>query len=215
VRSGDSALLIDDAGAALAVVFGHRRLTLIELEGLVKEEATGLGHSVPVTRVRLGSSRAVGECADRDLLDIADLLVSAQLLGTAEASRDLAVSYALVREQFGRPIGSFQAIKHHCANMAVAAEMLSAQLDMAAIAMRDERDDARFQIAALRLLAPKTALANARACIQVHGGIGFSSEADAHHYLKQAHVLRHLLSEAAMLDLPAPLAPCTIPEERN
>ena len=83
------------------------------------------------------------------------------------------------------------------------------------IAARDARDDAAFQIAALRLLAPKAALANARTCIQVHGGIGFSAEADAHHYLKQAHLLRQLGSGAAMLDLPAPLAPHQIPNERN
>ena len=68
---------------------------------------------------------------------------------------------------------------------------------------------------AIRLLAPKAALANARTCIQVHGGIGFSAEADAHHYLKQAHLLRQLGSGAAMLDLPAPLAPHQIPNERN
>jgi len=205
VRSGDSVLLVDPAGAAFAVVFGDRRLSLIDLEDLPGEELAGLGHSIAVTRVRPKS--AIGECCDRRLLDIADLLVSAQLLGIAEATRNLAVDYAKVREQFGRPIGSFQAIKHQCANMAIAAEMLSSQLDMAAIAVRDGREDAAFQVAALRLLAPKAALANARICIQVHGGIGFSAEADTHHYLKQAHVLRHLVSGTAMLDLPAPLAP--------
>jgi alkylation response protein AidB-like acyl-CoA dehydrogenase len=210
-------LIVDADGADLAVVFGEQRLMLLDLGGQSGERLTGLGHSVALTRLRpessATSSAMVGECADRALRDIADLLVSAQLLGIAEATRDLAVSYAQTRVQFGRPIGSFQAIKHHCANMAVAAEALSSLLDMAAIAARDERaapderDDAAFQIAALRLLAPKAALANARTCIQVHGGIGFSAEADAHHYLKQAHVLRQLQSGATMLDLPAPLAP--------
>jgi alkylation response protein AidB-like acyl-CoA dehydrogenase len=207
VPSGDTILLIDSDGADLAVVFGARRLTLLELGGQPGERATGLGQGVALTRLRPGSSATVGECSDRALLNRVDLLVSAQLLGIAEATRDLAVSYAKVRQQFGRPIGSFQAIKHHCANMAIAAEALSSLLDMAAIAERDERDDAAFQIAALRLLAPKAALANARTCIQVHGGIGFSAEADAHRYLKQAHVLRQLGSGAAMLDLAAPLAP--------
>ena len=187
---------------------------LVELGGQ-SGDVTGLGHSVALTRLRPASAATVGECRDRALLDVVDLLLSAQLLGIAEATRDLAVSYAKVREQFGRPIGSFQAVKHHCANMAIAAEALSSLLDVAAVSARDERDDAAFQIAALRLLAPKAALANARTCIQVHGGIGFSAEADAHHYLKQAHLLRQLGSGAAMLDLPAPLAPHQIPNERN
>lgn len=215
VRTNDGVRLIDGAGAALAIVLGDRRLTLIALGGLPKEEVIGLGHGIALARVRPASENVIGESTDGGLLDTADLLISAQLLGIATAARDMAVSYAMVREQFGRPIGSFQAIKHHCANMAVAAEVLSAQLDMAAIAVRDERADAAFQVEALRLLAPKIALSNARTCIQVHGGIGFSAEADAHHYLKQAHVLRQLMSGTRMLDLPAPVAPYIPMKERT
>jgi alkylation response protein AidB-like acyl-CoA dehydrogenase len=136
-----------------------------------------------------------------------DLLVSAQLLGVATAARDLAVAYAKVRTQFGRPIGGFQAVKHHCANMAVAVEKLSALLDMAAIAVRDGCDDAAFQTAALARLVPRIALANARLCIQIHGGIGFSAEASPQLYLKHAHLLRHLLTGGRILDHDATLAP--------
>jgi alkylation response protein AidB-like acyl-CoA dehydrogenase len=120
-----------------------------------------------------------------------------------------------MRQQFGRPIGAFQAIKHHCANMAITAEALSSLLEVAAIAARDGRDDAAFHIAALRLLAPKAALANARTCIQIHGGMGFSAEADAHHFLKQAHMLSRLGVCASILDLPAALAPYISAKERN
>ncbi|WP_224315231.1 acyl-CoA dehydrogenase family protein [Microvirga puerhi] len=214
VPADDSLLLIDGAKATLGVVFGGRQVILIALEELPREGVPGLGHSVVLSRVR-GPLSMIGECTDSSLLDTSDLLVTAQLLGIAEASRDMAVSYAKVREQFGRSIGSFQAIKHHCANMSVDAEALSALLDMAAIAVRDERGDAAFQVAALRLLAPRVAFANVRTCIQIHGGIGFSAEADAHHYLKQVHVLRQLLSGNTMLDLPAPLAPYTSINERN
>jgi alkylation response protein AidB-like acyl-CoA dehydrogenase len=219
VPSGDSILLIDGDGADWAVVFGARRLTLLALGGQSGARLAGLGHGVALTRLHRESSATsaamVGECGDHALLDIVDLMVSAQLLGIAEATRDLAVAYAQIRQQFGRPIGSFQAIKHHCADMAIAAEAVSSLLDIAAIAARDARDDAAFQIAALRLLAPKAALANARTCIQVHGGIGFSAEADPHRYLKQAHVLRQLGSGSAMLDLPAALAPHQMHDERD
>lgn len=207
VRAENAVVLIDAADAAIAIVFGDRRLTLLDIAGLPSEPVEGLGHSVALTRLNSESPATIGECTDGALLDIADLLVSAQLLGIAEAARDLAVSYATVRQQFGRAIGSFQAVKHHCANMALAAEATSSLLDMAAVAARDGRDDAAFQVAAVRLLAPRTALANARTCIQVHGGIGFSAEAAAHHYLKQAHVLRQLGSGASVLDAPAPLSP--------
>ena len=120
---------------------------------------------------------------------------------------DLAVDYAKTREQFGRPIGSFQAIKHHAADMAMGVEQVSALIDMAAIALRDGHDDARFQLAALARLAPRVALANARTGIQIHGGIGFSAEADAQLYLKQAHLLRQFLGADDLMEAAAPLTP--------
>jgi alkylation response protein AidB-like acyl-CoA dehydrogenase len=214
VPSGDSVLAIDAGGARFAVLFDDRRLALLDLQAASGEEVSGLGHGVPITRLGHNAVATVGDSTESALLDSADLLVSAQLLGVAAASRDLAVSYVQIRKQFGRPIGSFQAIKHHCANMAIAAEAVSSLLDMAAISLRDGRDDASFQIAALRRLAPQAALDNARMCIQLHGGIGFSAEADAHHFLKQAHLLSRLGGGAAMLDLSAPLAPHSSIKER-
>ncbi len=208
-------LLVDRASARLALVFGDRELTLLDIGKAAGEPATGLGKSVAIERLAGGAGRVRAQTREGAVLDLADLLVSAQLLGIAEAVRDLAVSYAQVRRQFGQPIGGFQAIKHHCANMAIAAEMVSAQLDMAAIAARDGRADAAFQVAALRHLAPAAALGNARTAVQVHGGIGFSAEADVHHYLKQAHVLSRFGRPADLLSLPAPLAPHTSLAERT
>lgn len=208
IPSKDGSLLLLDADSSdLALVFGDRSLALIDLREASAEAEPGLGHTVPLKRLHHASNATLGQSSDPELLNVADLLVSAQLLGIAEASRDLAVSYAKVREQFGRPIGSFQAVKHHCANMAIEAEMLSSMLDFAAVALRDGRDDASFQIAALRTLAARVALSNARTCVQVHGGIGFSAEADAHHYVKSAHILRNIGGAGDILDLPAALAP--------
>ena len=139
--------------------------------------------------------------------DLARLLAAAQLLGVATGARDLAVDYAKIREQFGQPIGTFQAIKHHTANMTLGIEMVSALLDMAAIALYDGHPDAGFQVAALTRLAPRIALDNARTGIQIHGGIGFSAEANAHLFFKQAHVLAQFIGPADLLSLPAPLTP--------
>ena len=205
--TGDETLVIDGDRATLAVLFHNASASLLDIGGAQRQAAVGLGHTIPIARIVNERLTIVGESKVDRVVAFADLLISAQLLGVAEVARDLAVEYAKLRRQFGKPIGAFQAIKHRCANMAIAAEMLSAQLDMAAIALRDGGADAGFQVAALRRLAPGVALANARACIQIHGGIGFSDESDAHRILKQAHILARLGGGAPMLSFQSPMAP--------
>lgn len=199
-------ILFDPEDATHAVTWGADRLRLVDLAGLTPHTVQAMGHGRPVAEIEQGAAKAVAEASGTTLVRLADLLVSAQLLGAAEAVSQLAVDYAKVREQFGKPIGTFQAIKHQCADMAVGNEMVSAQLDMAAIAERDEREDAAFQTAAVRRLASRVALANARQTIQIHGGIGFSAEADVHHFLKQIHVLGQLGGAADLLEMESPLA---------
>lgn len=208
VPNNDSVLLIDSEGADVALLFGQQDLGLIDLDGKGGKKITGLGQDIDLREMQAEKLVYLGKSDDNTLLNISSLLVSAQLLGIAEAARDSAVAYAQIRQQFGQPIGTFQAIKHHCANMAISAEVLSAQLDMATIAVHGKRDDADFQVSAANILASRAALDNARYCIQIHGGIGFSAEADAHHFLKQAHVLNQLGGRSIeMLDLKAPLYP--------
>ena len=116
------------------------------------------------------------------------LIDAAALAGMAAATLDMAVAYAGIREQFGRPIGTFQAIKHHCANMAMAARCARDQTSFAAVALVDERDDAALQVECALLVAGQAALDNAGKNIQIHGGIGFSDEADPHLFLKRAQL---------------------------
>jgi alkylation response protein AidB-like acyl-CoA dehydrogenase len=101
----------------------------------------------------------------------------------------MAVNYASFREQFGRKIGSFQAIAHYCANMAMSAEVAWAETAYAGLAWQGRAGDYASHVAASRLLASTAALENARLCIQVHGGMGYSSECDAHLFLKRGHAL--------------------------
>jgi alkylation response protein AidB-like acyl-CoA dehydrogenase len=117
------------------------------------------------------------------------LIDAAALAGIAQAALDMAVAYAGIREQFGRPIGSFQAVKHHCANMAIASNCARDQTAFAAVAIDDQRDDAAMQVESALLVAGKAALDNAGKNIQIHGGIGFSDEADPHLLLKRAQLL--------------------------
>jgi alkylation response protein AidB-like acyl-CoA dehydrogenase len=142
------------------------------------------------------------------------LIDAAALAGIARAALDMAVAYAGLREQFGRPIGSFQAIKHHCANMALAARCAADQVSFAAVALDDDNDDddartdAALQIESAFYVAGAAAIDNCGKNIQVHGGMGFSDEADPHHLLKRARVLCEIAGglEAALVrlaDLPA------------
>lgn len=117
------------------------------------------------------------------------LLSAAQLVGLSEAARDMSVAYAKTREQFGQPIGAFQAIKHACADMAVRCEAALCQLIFAALSMHEARPDVDFQISAAKILSAEAALSNAEQNIQVHGGMGFSAESGAHLYLKRAHLM--------------------------
>ncbi|HEX3899741.1 MAG TPA: acyl-CoA dehydrogenase family protein [Mycobacteriales bacterium] len=117
------------------------------------------------------------------------LLTSAVLVGVAEACRNMSTDHARTREQFGSPIGAFQSIKHRCADMAVGAAVADAQLVFAALSIEEGRSDAAEQVAALRVVATRTATWNARETIQVHGGMGFTWECPAHHFLKRVHAL--------------------------
>ena len=116
------------------------------------------------------------------------LIDAAALAGLAHAALDMAVAYAKFREQFGRPIGSFQAVKHHCANMAIAARSATDLTTFAAVAVDRGRDDAAVQVESAFVVAAGAALENAGKNIQIHGGIGFSDEADPHLFLKRAQL---------------------------
>ncbi|MGI5426611.1 acyl-CoA dehydrogenase family protein [Streptomyces sp. CA-179760] len=128
----------------------------------------------PLHRVTVGPAAATDP--------VAVLLTAAEQLGTAVRVCELAAQHARAREQFGRPIGAFQAVAHLCAGMLVRAETARAAVYAAAVTA-DPAD-----IAAARLLADEAAVRGARDCLQVHGGMGFTWESEVHLHLKRAWV---------------------------
>ncbi|MEU9116124.1 acyl-CoA dehydrogenase [Streptomyces sp. NPDC048483] len=125
--------------------------------------------------------------------DLAGVLFAAEGCGTAAWALDTAAAYAAVREQFGRPIGQFQAVKHLCADMLVRGEQARALVWDAARAL-DETPGVRGLAAALATAtALDAAFTCAKDCIQILGGIGFTWEHDAHLHLRRATVARQLL----------------------
>ncbi|MDX3385188.1 acyl-CoA dehydrogenase [Streptomyces niveiscabiei] len=113
---------------------------------------------------------------------VAVLLTAAEQLGTAARAGELAVEHARTREQFGRPIGAFQAVQHLCAEALVRVEVARAAVYAASVT-GDAAD-----IAGARVLADEAAVQGARDCLQVLGGMGFTWEADVHLSLKRAWV---------------------------
>jgi alkylation response protein AidB-like acyl-CoA dehydrogenase len=118
------------------------------------------------------------------------VLTAAFAVGMARACTELSVAYAQERRQFDRPIGSFQAVKHILADMAVRTEVARASVHAAACTLDDpEVGDAARAVAGAKLLAGEAAVTNGLAATQVHGGMGFTWEVDVHLYLKRAWLL--------------------------
>jgi alkylation response protein AidB-like acyl-CoA dehydrogenase len=119
------------------------------------------------------------------------LLTAAEQLGSAGRTCEMAVRYASERKQFGQSIGSFQAVKHLCAHMLVRTETARAAVYAAAVTGGEP------ETAGAKLLADDAATRNARDCLQVHGGMGFTWEAEVHLHLKRAWVRAELGRTAA------------------
>ena len=181
-------LLFDGTDAAVAVILNDGAC-LQPVEAFTWQSATGMDETVDVRR---GRGATLLPAAERtDTADRISLMLSAALSGMAQAVTALAIDYARQRQQFGQPIGSFQAVKHSLADMRVRADAADAQTMVAAIGIGRGGPDRR-EVAAARWLAGDAAIANARAGIQVHGGMGFTAECDAHLFLKRAHLFASL-----------------------
>jgi len=135
---------------------------------------------------------------DMDLaLDRAAVFNAAFGLGLAQRSVDLAVAYATDRQQFGKPIGSYQAVKHHLASAQVAIEFARPVVAAAAAELAARDIQARARASHAKLVALEAADKAARAAIQVHGAMGYSWEVDVHLFLKRALALTQTLGTPA------------------
>lgn len=158
--------------------------------------------SVALRGVAVDESRILRGAA-RNARTVFRILASAEAVGISWATLEMAVEYAKVREQFGRTIGTFQAVKHHAANMLVNAEQTTAATWDAA--RSEDLDGAWFAAAVAASHAIRTQIFNVQYNIQLHGGIGFTWEHDAHMYLRRARTLAALIGDGAdpLLDVVA------------
>ena len=124
-----------------------------------------------------------------DALDRGALFAAAQCVGLAQKSIDIAVDYAKTREQFSKPIGSYQAVKHLIANAQVKVEFARPVIYAAAAALPQRDAFSRARISHAKLVAAEAADLAARTSLQVHGAMGYSWEVDVHFLLKRALAL--------------------------
>ncbi len=133
---------------------------------------------------------APAECSnDAYLLDLGALMCAAQLVGLADAMLGQAVEYAKVRNQFGQPIGGFQAIKHQLASCAVAIEFAKPVVWRAAAALDNGIDSASVHVSHAKVAATDAAILTAETAIQVHGAMGYTYEVDLHFWMKRSWAL--------------------------
>ena len=188
----DADVLVLAAGDDVVVVdAGAEGVTVTAVEPLDTTRSTG---SVALREVTVPADRVLRGAA-RNARTVFRILASAEAVGVSWAALEMAVEYAKVREQFGRTIGTFQAVKHHAANMLVDAEVATAATWDAARA--DDLDSAWFPAAVAASHAIRAQVFNAQNNIQLHGGIGYTWEHDAHLYLRRARMLAALMADRA------------------
>ena len=181
------------SGLLLLPVGEHVVAVDATVDGVVVEPLEATDFSRPLARVRLDSVPATRLSVSRqEFADLAATLSAAEAAGVAKWTLETAAEYAKVREQFGKPIGSFQAIKHMCAEMLLRSQQIAVAAADAAVAAFDPR---QLSIAAAVAAAAgiDAAKGNAKDCIQVLGGIGITWEHDAHLYLRRAYGIAQFL----------------------
>ncbi len=152
---------------------------------------------VELTAVAASPAQIVAGLRTSDVRDLAAVLFAVEAAAVASWSSRTAAEYAAIRQQFGRPIGSFQAVKHLCASLLCRAETAAVLAWDAARAVTDAPAELPVIAAAAAAFNLDAAVDAAKDCIQVLGGIGFTWEHDAHLYLRRALALRQLLGGSA------------------
>ncbi len=188
----------DDGGGAFVVSRSDVRLEPIDALDPTRPLAR-----VALDGVRIGADRALGApgpataAAVRRAVEVAAMALAVETVGAAQAIFDITLAYAKQREQFGAPIGSFQAIKHKFADMLVALERARATSYFAALTIAEDDDRRALATSTAKAAAGDSAALLAKEGIQIHGGIGYTWEHDMHLYVRRVKSSSLLFGSAA------------------
>ncbi len=196
---GEAAMVPDGPLANAFLVLDQSGAFLIDADadGVKIEPRPSFDITRPIARVsfrRASGLRLMPSSAE--LRRRAVVLACAEAVGGVQRTVEMSVDYVRVREQFGRPIGSFQAVKHRCADMAVQAEIARAATIYATIAVRDQAPDCDFHVAVAKALCGSAFIQTSADNVQNHGGIGFTWECDAHLFVKRSRSFEIALGSA-------------------
>src|SRR5262245_16611311 len=200
VEDGRALRLLGSHDAALALAVERDGARLLDVSVVETAARPSLDPATGMRSIVGGTPRTVAVSSGGDVWCLGQLGVAAMQVGVAESALALIVEYAKVRETFGRKIGTYQAVRHACADMALRGEAARCQLWSAAAALKERRSDAPAHLDAAQHLANRAAVANADVNIQLHGGIGVTEEHPAHLLLKHSLLLARLFgSERTLL----------------
>ncbi|MEX0767451.1 MAG: acyl-CoA dehydrogenase family protein [Microthrixaceae bacterium] len=201
----------DFGGADLVLVLVGTSASIVAATDLVAEPMASLDRLVPTAIGTVSQIPAICFQDDASAVQLrATVLIAAELAGIATATAEQSTQYAKDRVQFGTPVGSFQAVKHRCADMAVLADAANSLVRYAAIAVLDGLPDAAFHAHAARVVATRAAIENSQINVQNHGGIGFTLEHTAHRFVTRAQVRSRTVGDlrshlGGLLEQPAAL----------
>jgi alkylation response protein AidB-like acyl-CoA dehydrogenase len=184
-------------GAVADCVLVDGRLVDLKGPGVTVIAHVTMDQTRPLATIELADAPVLGRGTMEAARMAGWVCLAAEALGVAQATLDRTVAYARERVQFGRPIGSFQAYKHRLADMMIAIEQARSAVWWAACAVDEGASDATIALHAAKSLAADTAFACAGHMIQLHGGIGFTWEHDAHLFFKRARSIQTLLGTGA------------------
>jgi alkylation response protein AidB-like acyl-CoA dehydrogenase len=197
--SGRPEPVVYGASADLLVVPAGDALWVVDLEGLDRRPEPAMDRTRELAWIDLRSFPAerIGDAdAVTAFLDRGAVLTAAEMLGAAEATMWRTVEYAKQREQFGAPIGSFQAVKHRCADMVVDVEGMRSAVYWAAWAIGADDPEASVAASTAKTWCSDAAKRVMASALQVHGGIGFTWECDVHLFLKRSQLDQRSFGDA-------------------
>ena len=196
VLDPDGSALVYDAQDAAVFVLARRGQALVAAaESCRVEPVAGVDITRRLSRVSAGD--AVELRGDVDAaLDRLEVALSAELVGVASAAMNLAVEHARTRQQFGNPIGAYQAVSHRCADMLLDVESARSAMLFAAWTADNEPDQLAVAASVAKVAAAQGAWRTSTSSLQVHGGIGFTWEHDCHLLLRRATASGHMLDSS-------------------
>ena len=189
------------AESGVVLAFADRQTAGITINPMPAVDATRLLYAVEFNDVAVSAEDVISDNARASssleyALDVATLAVSAEMVGGMQLLLDASVEYAKTRKQFGKPIGQFQAIQHHCANMLLMSESARSAVYYAAWLMGNDLDQAPLAVSMAKVYASDSYREVGNLAIQVHGGIGFTWDENVHFYYKRAKASEVIFGDA-------------------